>query len=59
MLGAENGVGYAQANARSTFDTAELFAWVLLILSLVAVLEFAFLQPLQRRLGRWMESSRA
>jgi NitT/TauT family transport system permease protein len=59
VLGAENGVGYALANARSTFDTAELFAWVLLILGLVAVLEFAFLQPLQRRLGRWMESSRA
>lgn len=59
VLGAENGVGYALANARSTFDTAELYAWVLLILGLVALLEFAFLQPLQRRLGRWMEPSHA
>ena len=59
VLGAENGVGYALANARSTFDTAELYAWVLLILGLVALLEFVFLQPLQRRLGRWMEPSHA
>ena len=49
----------ALANARSTFDTAELYAWVLLILGLVALLEFVFLQPLQRRLGRWMEPSHA
>jgi len=59
VLGAENGVGYALANARGTFDTAELYAWVLLILGLVALLEFVFLQPLQRRLGRWMEPSHA
>lgn len=59
VLGAESGVGYALANARSTFDSGRLYAWVLLILGLVALLEFAFLQPLQRRLGRWMEPSHA
>ncbi|NLC37212.1 MAG: ABC transporter permease subunit [Alcaligenaceae bacterium] len=59
VLGAESGAGYALANARSTFDTAELYAWVLLILLLVAMLEFLLLQPLQRRLGKWKEPSHA
>ncbi|WMD22096.1 ABC transporter permease subunit [Achromobacter seleniivolatilans] len=59
VLGADSGVGYALANARSTFDSAQLYAWVLLILLLVAALEFALLQPLQRRLGMWREPSHA
>ncbi|MGB6242432.1 MAG: ABC transporter permease subunit [Castellaniella sp.] len=59
VLGAESGVGYALANARSTFDSARLYAWVLLILGLVALLEFLLLQPIQRRLTRWQEPSHA
>lgn len=53
VLGAESGAGFALANARSTFDSGELYAWVILILGLVAALEFALLQPLQRRLTQW------
>lgn len=59
VLGAESGVGYALANARSTFDSGRLYAWVLLILALVALLEFLLLQPIQRRLTRWQEPSNA
>lgn len=59
VLGAESGVGYALANARSTFDSGRLYAWVLLILALVALLEFLLLQPVQRRLTRWQEPSHA
>lgn len=55
VLGAESGAGFALANARSTFDSGELYAWVLLILALVAALEFILLQPLQRRLTQWQE----
>jgi NitT/TauT family transport system permease protein len=57
VLGAESGAGYALANARSTFDSGQLYAWVLLVLLLVAALEFALLQPLQRRLTQWQEPS--
>ncbi|WP_322996235.1 ABC transporter permease [Castellaniella sp.] len=59
VLGAESGVGYALANARSTFDSGRLYAWVLLILALVGLLEFLLLQPIQRRLTRWQEPSHA
>ncbi|QIE91431.1 ABC transporter permease [Pseudomonas nitroreducens] len=59
VLGAESGAGFALANARSTFDSAGLYAWTLLILLLVAALEFLLLQPLQRRMGRWQEAAHA
>lgn len=59
VLGAESGAGFALANARSTFDSAGLYAWTLLILLLVAGLEFLLLQPLQRRMGRWQEPAHA
>ncbi len=59
VLGAESGVGYALANARSTFDSGRLYAWVLLILAFVALLEFLLLQPIQRRMTRWQEPSNA
>lgn len=58
VLGAESGVGYALANARSTFDSGQLYAWVLLILGLVALLEFLMLQPIQRHLTQWKEPSK-
>lgn len=58
VLGAESGVGYALANARSTFDSNQLYAWVLLILGLVALLEFLMLQPIQRHLTQWKEPSK-
>ncbi|MBB5214608.1 ABC transporter permease [Parapusillimonas granuli] len=57
VLGAESGAGYAIANARSTFDSGELYAWVILTLLLVALLEFMLLQPIQRRLTQWQEPS--
>lgn len=59
VLGADSGVGYALANARATFDSAELYAWVLLILACVGTLELCVIQPLQRSLGRWQEASHA
>lgn len=59
VLGSENGAGYALSNARSTFDSATLYAWVLMTVLLVAALEFALLQPLQRHLGRWKETGHA
>ncbi|HFQ9247434.1 TPA: ABC transporter permease [Pseudomonas aeruginosa] len=53
VLGAQEGIGFALANAQSAFDSGTLYAWVLLVLLLVAMLEFALLQPLQQRLTAW------
>lgn len=59
VLGADSGAGFALANARSTFDSAGLYAWTLLLLLLVAGLEFSLLQPLQRYLSRWQVPAHA
>lgn len=59
VLGAESGVGYALANAQSTFDNTAIYAWVLLILGFVALIEFLLLQPVQRHLTRWQGPSHA
>jgi len=59
VLGAMDGAGFALANARSTFDSGELYAWVVLVLGLVALLELGLLRPLQRRLTRWQEDAPA
>ncbi|MEZ5524308.1 MAG: ABC transporter permease subunit [Pseudomonadales bacterium] len=55
VLGSEQGIGYAIATARSNFDSHQLYAWVLLVLLLVALLEWLLLQPLQHRLTRWQQ----
>lgn len=57
VLGAQEGIGFALANAQSAFDSNTLYAWVVVILLLVGVLEFALLQPLQRRLTAWNRSA--
>ncbi|KPG95984.1 ABC transporter permease [Pseudomonas sp. RIT-PI-q] len=53
VLGAQEGIGFALANAQSAFDSGTLYAWVLVVLLLVALIEFALLQPLQRCLTAW------
>ncbi len=57
VLGAHQGIGYQLANASSNFDTPELYAWVLVSLLLVAILELALLRPVQNYLLRWKRAS--
>ena len=53
VLGSHQGLGYQLANASSNFDTAELYAWVLVSLLLVALLELLLLKPIQQYLLGW------
>ena len=53
VIGAIDGAGFALANARGSLDSATVYAWVVLVLLLVAILEGVLLRPLQRRLTRW------
>ncbi len=53
VLAATNGIGYAFSRASSYFDTPVLFAWVIALLALMAVLEFGVLRPFKRRAMRW------
>lgn len=53
VLGAQNGIGHAFARAMSFLNTPQIFAWVLVALGLMAVLEFAVLRPVRVRVMRW------
>lgn len=53
VLGAMDGIGHAFSRAMSYLETPELFAWILVLLALMAVIEFGVLRPLKRRVMRW------
>jgi NitT/TauT family transport system permease protein len=55
LLGALDGIGHSFARARSFLNTPEIFAWILVCLILMGVLEFGLLIPLRRRLTRWKQ----
>lgn len=53
VLGAMNGIGHAFSRAMAYLETPELFAWVVVLLALMAVIEFGVLRPVRKRLLRW------
>ncbi|KGJ87163.1 ABC transporter permease [Colwellia psychrerythraea] len=53
VLGSHEGIGYQLTSASSNFETAELYAWVLVSLLLVAFLELLLLKPIQHKLLHW------
>jgi NitT/TauT family transport system permease protein len=56
VLAATNGIGHAFSRAMSFLETPELFAWVLVLLALMAVIEFGVLRPVKRRAMRWRKA---
>lgn len=53
LLGANDGVGFSVAAARSSLMIDELFAWAVATLIVAAFLEYAVLKPVQDYLLRW------
>lgn len=53
FLSATSGVGSAMALARTQLNTAEVLAWVLVSLGLLALAEGLLLAPLARRAAAW------
>jgi NitT/TauT family transport system permease protein len=53
VLAATSGIGHAFTRASSLLKTPELFAWVLVLLALMAVIEFGVLRPVRKRAMRW------
>lgn len=57
VLAAMDGIGYAFSRAMSYLETPTLFAWILVLLALMAILEFGVLRPFKRRAMRWRKGS--
>jgi len=53
VLGATSGIGHAFSRAHSWLETDELFAWIVVLLLLMGVIEFGALRPLRKRAARW------
>jgi NitT/TauT family transport system permease protein len=59
VLAAMDGIGYAFSRAMSYLETPTLFAWIVVLLALMAVLEFGVLRPFKRRTTRWRKGADA
>ncbi|MBN1631646.1 MAG: ABC transporter permease subunit [Thermoleophilia bacterium] len=57
VLGAMSGIGHAFSRANSLLETEELFAWIVVLLALLAAIEFAVLRPLKKRVMRWRKAA--
>jgi NitT/TauT family transport system permease protein len=53
VLGAADGIGHAFSRAMSFLETPQLYAWILVLLVLMAVIEFGVLRPVKKRAMRW------
>ncbi len=53
LMGAQDGIGSAFSTAWTHLDTPEIFAWILMSLALMGILEFGILLPLRSRIMRW------
>lgn len=53
LLSATDGIGAEVALSRTNLATADLFAWALVLVVTVIIVELVILKPLQRRLLRW------
>lgn len=55
LLGAQNGIGNAIFVARGYLETSKLFAWALILVLLVLIMEAIVFNPLQRFISKWQE----
>lgn len=56
-LGSSDGIGYRLRQAGDLVQTNQVFAWTLLLISLMLLLEGGLLKPLERHLFRWKKRS--
>lgn len=56
VLGAASGIGHAFSRASSLLQSERVFAWILVLLALMAAIEFGVLRPVRRRALRWRKA---
>lgn len=53
VLGAQNGIGPAITTARNYLETDKLFAWAILLIVLITIIEFLILRPVENYMKKW------
>ncbi|MBY4732862.1 ABC transporter permease [Cupriavidus pauculus] len=57
-IGSSSGIGYRLRQAADLVQTDQVFAWTVLLVGLMLLLEGGLLKPAERRLFRWKASAR-
>jgi len=52
-LGSSDGIGYRLRQAADLVQTDQVFAWTVLLITLMLLIESGILKPLERHLFRW------
>jgi NitT/TauT family transport system permease protein len=58
-IGSSSGVGYRMRQASDLIQTDQVFAWTIVQIAMMLVIEILMLQPLERRLFRWRRDVRS
>ncbi len=53
FLGSNSGVGFALSMANSNLNTDKLFAWAILLIVLMLIVEYLIIKPIQRKVTGW------
>ncbi|MEF2978462.1 ABC transporter permease [Subtercola sp. YIM 133946] len=59
LLGLSSGVGYTLSYWFGNFSMTQVLAWTLLFTSVLLIIEFAILKPIENRLTRWRPVSQS
>ena len=57
-LGASSGVGYRLRQASDLIQTDQVFAWTIVQIAMMIVIEVGLLRPLEQHLFRWRRDVR-
>lgn len=56
FLGSNSGVGFALSMANSNLNTDRLFAWSIVLIAFVLVLEYLIIKPIQKKVTGWKQN---
>lgn len=56
FIGSNSGVGFALSMANSNLNTDKLFAWAIVLIILMLIVEYIIIKPLQKRITRWKQN---
>jgi len=53
FIGSSSGIGFALSMANSNLETDKLFAWALILVFLMLIVEYLILKPIQNKVTEW------
>ena len=57
-LGSSNGIGFALSMANANFETEKLFAWAIILILLMLIVEYFILRPIQNKVTGWKQNGK-